>query len=168
MAKPSDRLADDIEAELALLGEFSLHEIRTHYTSLKQQALPKHMRSGLARLALGQVMQEQAFGGLDRASRRKLETLVATIVPKGGAKPKPRNKALRPGTRLVRQWKGRMYEVAVTREGFEWDGKSWRSLTEVARTITGTNWNGWVFFGLKARQTKSAEIATAPAELSDA
>jgi hypothetical protein len=160
--------ADNIETELARLGELELEELKWRYSELHRETLPKHSRIGFARLALGYAMQAHTFGGLDRASKRKLDALIAEIVPKDAAKPRPRNKTLKPGTRLLRQWKGRMYEVTVTRGGFEWDGKTWGSLTEISRTITGTNWNGWVFFGLKKQKTKPKTANAKPLEPADA
>lgn len=56
---------------------------------------------------------------------------------------------LRPGTRLVRSWKGKKYSVNITKDGFEYNGSVYSSLSQVANTITGSRWNGWAFFGLK-------------------
>jgi len=58
---------------------------------------------------------------------------------------------LKPGTLLVREWQGRLHRVMVLADGFSWNGKTLGSLSEVARAITGTRWNGWLFFGLKNR-----------------
>ncbi|UOK71863.1 DUF2924 domain-containing protein [Ancylobacter polymorphus] len=150
MAK-HDLAPRDIDRELARLGELSLDELKTRFRDLTGSALPKYMRRGLIELAVGHALQAKLLGGLDRETRKKLEDAVATIVPKGEPPPKPKrqNRKLKPGTRLIRQWHGRLYEVTVTRNGFDWDGKSFGSLTEIAQTITGTKWNGWVFFGIK-------------------
>ncbi len=59
------------------------------------------------------------------------------------------NRKIKAGTRLLREWQGRVHEVTVVKDGFSYQGSTYRSLSEIARTITGTRWNGWVFFGLK-------------------
>ena len=56
----------------------------------------------------------------------------------------------KPGTRLIREWQGRTHEVTVLEQGFQWNGETYRSLSAIARAITGTRWNGHVFFGLKS------------------
>jgi hypothetical protein len=64
-----------------------------------------------------------------------------------------RQPKFKPGTRLIREWQGQTHEVTVLEEGFRWKDKTYRSLSAIARAITGTRWNGHVFFGLKSRQT---------------
>jgi hypothetical protein len=58
-------------------------------------------------------------------------------------------KTIRPGTQMLRQWKDRTHTVTALNDGFEWNGRTYRSLSAIAREITGTNWNGYVFFGIK-------------------
>ena len=70
----------------------------------------------------------------------------------GGDRKKSRIRAdLKPivGTRLIREWQGVEHLVTVTSDGFDWQGRPYKSLSAIARAITGTRWNGWVFFGLK-------------------
>ena len=59
------------------------------------------------------------------------------------------------GTRLIREWQGVEHIVTVTADGFEWQGRPYKSLSAIARAITGTRWNGWVFFGLKSRRART-------------
>ncbi len=142
---------EDIDRELASLGELSLDDLKSRYLDLTGSLPPKYMRRGLIELATGHALQTAVLGGLDRETRKKLDALVAVIVLKDAPQPNPtpRKTKLKPGTRLIRQWHGRIYEVTVTRGGFDWDGKRFGSLTEIAKAITGTKWNGWVFFGIK-------------------
>lgn len=70
------------------------------------------------------------------------------------------NQAILPGTRLVRVWNDRRYEVIVLADGYEFEGRTFRSLSAVAREITGTRWNGKVFFGLKKVYGRKAELTT--------
>ncbi len=94
------------------------------------------------------ALQAQRFGGLKPAVRRKLEEIGRT-----GHVPRANNRAsaqLFPGTQLTRTYNGREYRVTVHGPtSFEWDGRRYRSLSAVARAITGTNWNGPRFFGLR-------------------
>ncbi len=76
----------------------------------------------------------------------------------GEPKPAPPNRKIKAGTRLLREWQGRVHEVTVVKDGFSYQGSTYCSLSEIARTITGTRWNGWVFFAL--RKTSGAAAAS--------
>lgn len=94
-------------------------------------------------LALAWEIQAKAFGGLSRATRQKLDQLAQ-------AKTKVRGPI--PGRRLVREWRGTVHVVTIDEDGgIRWDDRNWRSLSAVARAITGTRWSGPAFFGLKDR-----------------
>lgn len=97
----------------------------------------------LLQLGIAWRLQERRLGGLSRDARYALRKTA------GGRKTvsKPRRK-LTPGTRLVRDWHGTGHTVMVLAKGFEYDGKTWLSLTAIAKAITGTHWNGPRFFGL--------------------
>ena len=98
-------------------------------------------------------IQEKAFGGLKESAARKLRELAEEHV--GGAKPVPASLRPKIGTRYIREYQGRMHEVTVLESGFEYDDETYRSLTEIAKVITGTKWSGPAFFGLK-RKTRMA------------
>ncbi len=96
-------------------------------------------------------IQELAYGGLKPETRTRLEALGEQL--DGGNVVLRRIRAdSRPlaGTRLLREWKGVEHAVTVLADGFEWEGRPYQSLSAIARAITGTRWNGWTFFGLKA------------------
>lgn len=99
----------------------------------------------LLRRALAHTVQEQAFGGLSVPVRKALEAIAARGI---AAMPDPPIR-LKPGTRLLREWNGRMHSVLVTEDGFQFDGRQYRSLSQIARRITGAHWSGPRFFGLK-------------------
>jgi hypothetical protein len=92
-------------------------------------------------------IQELAYGGLKPATRARLDTLAEGLDPKAARKRVVNGPVV--GTRLVREFRGRDYTVAVLATGFEWEGRRYRSLSAVARAITGTRWNGLTFFGVK-------------------
>ena len=106
-------------------------------------------------------IQASAFGGLDCESARFLEKIArdreerrvkgvkASRKAYPAVPPVPERRSLKPGTLLVREHAGRMQQVMVLEDGFAWSGTTYRSLSEVARAITGTNWNGPRFFGLR-------------------
>jgi hypothetical protein len=97
-------------------------------------------------------MQEVALGGLRPERQRQLRQFAQQLneSQEGQIRPRPE---LKPGTRLVREWQGRTYEVLVLDGGFSWQGMSYRSLSALARKITGTAWSGPLFFGLKPNRS---------------
>ncbi|MEQ1717289.1 MAG: DUF2924 domain-containing protein [Hyphomicrobium sp.] len=103
-------------------------------------ASPKFMAQGIA-----YALQERAFGGLSLAIQRQLSSIA------NGKPVQATSEKIKPGTRLLREWHGTTHEVMATDKGYVWNGTTYRSLTAIARTITGTQWNGLVFFGLKKK-----------------
>jgi hypothetical protein len=101
-------------------------------------------------------LQELTYGGLSKATQRKLVTLTKELETNGSivSDPGPR---IRPGARLVREWRGRTHTVAVTEEGFEYAGKSYSSLSKIAQAITGAHWSGPRFFGLNRSEAVVAQ-----------
>lgn len=96
--------------------------------------------------------QAKEQGGLERTDREVINNLVYMI--RKGAEPKTNigRDQLTPGTTLMREWNGKHYEVRVTEEGFLFGDKTWKSLSHIAREITGARWNGPAFFGLRSRK----------------
>lgn len=104
----------------------------------------------LLRLGVGYKLQAQKHGGLSRGTRTLLRQVAARRGKGIEAKSQPRK--LTPGTRLVRDWHGLGHTVTVLNDGFEYAGQHWKTLTAVARAITGAHWNGPLFFGLSERK----------------
>lgn len=100
--------------------------------------------------ALAYHVQVQTSGGLRPATRRRLAQAAEEIA--SGAVPSPPPVQVKPGTRLLREWQGVTHEVIVVEDGVQYRGKTWPSLSAVAREITGTRWSGPLFFGLKGRR----------------
>lgn len=135
---------------LGRLAELSAEDLKTEWA--RRYAAPAPALSPeLLRLGIGYKLQEQRLGGISRSTRSLLRQ-VAERTGLGSAKPLPRK--LTPGTRLVRDWHGVGHTVIVLEDGFEYDGKHWKSLTAVAKAITGNQWNGPLFFGLAERKKK--------------
>jgi len=148
------------EREVEVLRHLSLDELKARWLALRGVPLPKYMRRELMARAVAHAKREHRDGGLDAATRKRLEVLMAAIVPNGAAPARAPARKLKAGTRLLREWQGRVHEVAVEADGFVWNGQRYGSLSEIARLITGTRWNGWAFFGLKDRAGKAPRQAS--------
>ena len=94
-----------------------------------------------------------AYGGLKKETVERLRLLGKQYDGKPGEKPKGRSQRLPiAGTRLIREWQGAEHSVTVRGDDFEYQGRPYKSLSAIAREITGVRWNGWVFFGLKSHR----------------
>jgi hypothetical protein len=130
----SSRMVVDAVAAIAVMP---LRELRTEWERRYGDA-PRHRSADSLRRVLAWRVQADVYGGLD-ATTRKL--LVRDDLPLRVPAPA--------GMRLAREWAGRTHEVVVIESGVVYEGKTWRSLSEVARHITGMRWNGPRFFGLR-------------------
>ncbi len=147
MTKP-----DPVPTHLAALKSTPTTELKAQWRELFETEPPAFNRRYLeSRLAYR--IQELVYGGLKPETVRRLETLGEQL--DGGNITLRRIRAdLKPitGTKLIREWQGVEHTVTVLADGYEWQGRPYRSLSAVARAITGTRWNGWIFFGLKSRR----------------
>jgi len=106
------------------------------------------LRRSLILPILAYRIQERAYGGLDPESERRLREAVGDPKPQETKKTE-RAQAFKPGTRILREWKGQIHEVLITSSGFEYKGETFRTLSPIAKRITGTHWSGPAFFGTK-------------------
>jgi plastocyanin len=138
-----------LDERLAALGGLGLDQLRAEWRRLHRAAPPVRLSRDLLLRSIAHRLQEDAFGGLGPAARRRLAGL-ARGVAKGEPAPAPAAVRLKPGTTLVREWHGRTHTVLVLADGgFECQGRRYSSLTELARAITGARWSGPRFFGLR-------------------
>ena len=135
-----------IERELDRIRSLDLERLRGEWRRLYHSNAPKISRD-LFVLALGYGLQEIEHGGLGKSTRRKLQTVAKALRKTGRVGPMP-SLSLKPGARLVREWRGRAHTVTATEDGFEYAGTSYPSLTKIAKKITGAHWSGPRFFGL--------------------
>lgn len=126
----------------------SLDELRHEWRRLYNNDPPRISRDLLI-LGIAYRQQEIEHGGIGKATLRKLQTLAKTLRTTGRVGPTP-SLTLKPGARLVREWRGRTHTVTVTEDGFEYGGTNYPSLTKIANKITGAHWSGPRFFGLLA------------------
>lgn len=132
-----------MEEELSSLQSLDRNELRRRLTTLTGRPAP-NVSAALLRLAVAWEMQAKVHGGIPRQTLQKLEQI---------ARGKTRTNASTPGMKLLRVWEGRTHVVEVCEDGIiRWDKREWRSLSEVARSITGTRWSGPAFFGLKQKR----------------
>jgi DUF2924 family protein len=156
---------------LSRLPTLDIGELRQQWRGLYKTEAPRHLSRELLVRAVAFRMQELARGGLRPEPLRQLRRIAQQFKETGDATMRARAK-LKPGTRLLRQWQGRSYDVRVLDDGFSWQGTHYRSLSAIARQITGTAWSGPLFFGLKpnrsATRRSSPGSAGAPIAGSDA
>ena len=141
---------DPIPARLAALKTTLTPDLKKQWRDLFDSEPPPFNRRYLeSRIAYR--IQELAYGGLKPETVRRLERLGEELDGGDRSKRSIRLDRDRPitGTRLLREWQGVEQVVSVTSDGFEWQGRPYKSLSAIARAITGTRWNGWTFFGLK-------------------
>ena len=152
-----------IEAELDRLTIMPIVQLRVRYRELFRGDPPKAFGPDLLRRSIAHRIQEKAYGGLSRSTQRLLDQMMKAYAAQlGGKIVLPRR--IKPGSVLVRQWKGKSHHVMVLADGFAYDGKAFGNLSEIAVLITGTRWNGPRFFGLRSKAAESGELANANAK----
>jgi hypothetical protein len=126
-------------------------ELREQWQSLFGANPPPKLRASLLIQAIAYRLQEQALGGLKPATLRLLNRIADDATARRVTK-NPERIRLTAGTTLIREWHGTKHQVTVLEEGFLYHAKRFRSLSLIARTITGSRWSGPLFFGLKSSQ----------------
>jgi hypothetical protein len=146
----SRRIQDATACREALtrLAELDLWELRQQWRALYKSDASPHLSRELLLRAVAHRMQELALGSLRPELERQLRQAAQEFNKTGEIRRRARLE-LKSGTRLVREWRGKTYEVLVLDDGVSWRGTEYRSLSAVARKITGTAWSGPLFFGLK-------------------
>lgn len=155
-----DPAVGQISVKLAALSDMSHADLRAEWRRLFRSHPPRHIRGDLLVLAIAWKIQVNTHGGLTAAEKRRLTRIADDLKAHG----RPSNDTairVKPGLKLVREWRGETHDVLVLENGFEWNGQCWRSLSAIAREITGTPWSGPRFFGLqrKAEPFRSGDSA---------
>jgi hypothetical protein len=142
-------MPDPVLAQLAALKGATAPALKAKWRALFDTEPPPYNRRFLeSRLAYR--IQELAYGGLKKATVDRLRLLAKQYDNKPGGRLKSsRGRLPIAGTRLVREWQGVQHSVTIRTDDFEFQGRPYKSLSAIARDITGVRWNGWVFFGLK-------------------
>jgi hypothetical protein len=148
-----------VEAELDRLAVMPIAQLRVRYQEVFHSDPPKAFGPDLLRRSIAHRIQEKAYGSLSRSAQRLLDQMMKAYAAKPNGKiALPRR--IKPGSVLVREWKGKSHRVMVLADGFAYDGSTFGNLSEIAGLITGTKWNGPRFFGLRSKTQGSDEPAT--------
>jgi hypothetical protein len=141
---------------LATLATLDLHGLRVRWRKLFRKEAPAHLTRALLLRILAYRIQANAFGDLDRETARFLDRIARQrrAGDKSPVLPVAETRTLKAGAQLVREHDGVLHRVTVVEGGYAWSGTTYRSLSEVARAITGTRWNGPRFFGLRDRPAR--------------
>ena len=141
---------NSLTSGLESLASLNLRQLREEWSKYYRSEVPSAMSPELLQRAIGYKMQEKMLGGLNRRAQLRLSSLRSTS---GNGKVAHRERlipALKSGTKLLREWQGKVHEVLALDDGqFAYAGKTFRSLTIIAQQITGAHWSGPRFFGLK-------------------
>jgi len=142
-----------LEQQLAELPTMSPAQLRAKWRECWRKLAPD-IGPDLLRRGIAWKLQARVYGDVPNQIKRELER-AAERLRKGEQLVSSSRPSLKPGTRLVRSWQGKVHHVLVLDEGYEYDGRRFTSLTQVASAITGTHWSGPSFFGLKKRKPVS-------------
>ena len=139
-----------LDTELAALEKMSVADLVERYAELWGKPTRTRNRRHLFKRCAWKL-QENRFGGLSKTARQKLEEIIGDLEIPTDAPRAPQNRdGLAPGAILTKTWRDTEIQVQVHEDGFEWNGDMFRSLSAVTRAITGTRWNGPLFFGLRS------------------
>jgi Protein of unknown function (DUF2924) len=138
----------DTEARIVALEGLTTADLRIEWSRMYRATPPTRLSRNLLLRGVAHKVQEHAHGGLSLGTQRMLRSLCEGSDQRGGPAAAPAV-TLKPGTKLVREWHGRVHTVSVLDDGLEFQGECYRSLTAIARQITGSHWSGPMFFGLK-------------------
>src|SRR5271155_4831296 len=142
---------ETLASEIASLSKLGIDELRERWKAMFGKAPSRDISRSFLTRAIAYRLQEKVFGGLKPSTRRLLEGFTDDRAD-GSALAAAPSRIVPRGAVLVREWRGISHQVSVLEKGFRFRGKRYRSLSEVAREITGTRWSGPLFFGLKRSQ----------------
>ena len=142
-------MTDKVLQRIVALRAMPIEKLKQTWRDLYQTEPPAYNRKHLEN-RLAYRIQELAYGGLKPVTVKRLEELGEQL---DGGNPRVRSRRVdgRPvaGTKLIREWQGTAHEVIIHVDHFEYEGRPYKSLSHIAKHITGTVWNGWAFFGLR-------------------
>jgi hypothetical protein len=155
-------MARDEAIDVGGLADLDVAALRQRWLEQFGAEPPGRISQELLAQAIAYRLQEKAFGGLKKAARRELARFAEEYRATGSIS-LCSNPGLKPGTKLIRVWQGRNHEVEVLTDGFNWSGRRYGSLSEIARAITGTRWSGPRFFGLEvAKRAAPLSVSGCP------
>lgn len=160
--------AEAVQSDIAMLETMTHDALKEHWRNVFGVSAPHNLSRRLLIHALAYEAQVKAYGGLRKDVHQALQDMVDAASTTSGLsdsqqtnpdhRTPPRSIALSPGTRLMREWRGVVHVVDRVEDGFIWSGQCFKSLSAIARAITGVRWNGLAFFGLRKRKESSRNI----------
>jgi Protein of unknown function (DUF2924) len=160
-ARPVDPREAEVEREIAKIERMSLTELREAWLKRFGKAAPKLKGRDLLIRVLAFRLQADVFGDHSPEVKRKLAHL-ASVLAKDSRAPLFPTPSLKPGIVLTREYRGVVHRVLVQTGGYLYDEKAYSSLTDIARTITGSNWSGPRFFGIEQRMRRQIKAKASP------
>jgi len=155
--RPASSPADDLASRIAAIAAMNIDQLRALWRAEHRCDTPAGLTKDLLARALTYRLQERAFGGLSASTARVLRSL---------GKPGPeRQRHIKVGSLLIREHEGKRHEVVVIPGGFLWEGRTYESLSVIAKKITGTSWNGPRFFGLREGHKAASPSAEATRQI---
>jgi len=151
-----------IREETILLKDPVITDILDRLPTMKRPELVKLWQKGFGRLPHNRLrpelmrpvlafrLQERLYGGDQPDKARRLREIAKSLVPENRSQHEAHNR-FKAGTRIIREWKGKTYEIQISEVGYEFEGRTYRSLSPIANLITGTRWSGPAFFGTKRK-----------------
>ncbi|MBF0418158.1 MAG: DUF2924 domain-containing protein [Magnetococcales bacterium] len=139
--------------QVAALPGMTITDLKKMWADLHTTEPPPYNRVFLVK-RLAYRLQELSLGGLSAPTEKRMEQIVEEEALPPQERKRPPGEKLLPGTQLLREWKGAEHRCTVLEDGFEYQGRKFNSLSAIANFITGTKWNGLVFFGMKKQEVK--------------
>jgi hypothetical protein len=155
VARKAERLPD-----LAALAAMPTRDLAAVWLRLRGLPPPRKASREFLLYVVSYDVQAASGGGLRSVTERRLERLVESGENDRTTRRPASRERLRPGTTLVKNWRGRTYRVVVLEHGFTFDGVTYQSLSQIARKISGTPWNGPAFFGLRKGKGRLAQVVS--------
>jgi hypothetical protein len=134
--------------DITSLSDLDTTSLRQWWADLFDIEATSRISGDLLIRAIAWRLQEEVCGGLSNSARRQLARHAQELRSSGSISISS-SADLKPGTKLIREWQGRVHEVVIVEDGYVWSGKRYRSLSQIARIITGTRWSGPRFFGTR-------------------
>ena len=145
-------MKDSLDDKLAALPQMSRKDLQALWTKLFDKPPNASLRREILVPILAYRLQERSMGGLKPSTEKRLREFAQS----GSSRSQTFLLRPKPGTRFVREWQGKLHEVSVLPDGYEYNNRTFASLSEIAREITGTRWSGPAFFGLRRRGQEKA------------
>jgi len=149
---------EELAAEILSLSKLDIDRLRERWKAIYGKAPSREIGRSFLTRAISYRLQERVYGGLKPSTSRLLARVVEENAT--GSSKKPQTRMAQSGTILIREWRGTAHRVTMLDDGVTFNGKRYRSLSEVAREITGSRWSGPRFFGLRSQVTENNHAAS--------